>query len=143
MRATQKCLKTLDKRFSLVDSERRFRRACEQIVLLNHKLEDLQRRYARAKSENRKSFRYSLRLRLAVVEGLRNTFMTMHTGRQTMLLNFAKSCLENACWSTRKLSRIRSRYSEYGYLLGASKRSFLGPPIFSKECSNNNKLHSV
>jgi hypothetical protein len=81
MRATQKCLKTLDKRFSLVDSERRFRRACEQIVLLNHKLEDLQRRYARAKSENRKSFRYSLRLRLAVVEGLRNTYYDYAHGK--------------------------------------------------------------
>lgn len=64
----------LDKRFSLVDSERRFRRACEQIVLLNQKLEELQRRYNRAKDINQKSFRYSLRLRLSVLEGIRNTY---------------------------------------------------------------------
>jgi hypothetical protein len=81
MRAKQKCLKTLDKRFSLVDSERRFRRACEQIVFLNNKLEDLQRRYAKAEMDNRKSFRYSLRLRLAVVEGLRNTYYDYAHGK--------------------------------------------------------------
>lgn len=81
MRATQKCLKTLDKRFSLVDNERRFRRACEQIVLLNHKLEELQSRYARAKADNHRTYRYSLRLRLAVVEGLRNTYYDYAHGK--------------------------------------------------------------
>lgn len=81
MRATQKCLKTLDKRFSLVNSERRFRRACEQIVLLNQKLEELQLRYGRAKSDNLRSYRYSLRLRLAVVEGLRNTYYEYAHGK--------------------------------------------------------------
>ena len=65
---------SLDKRFQLLDTERRFRRACEQIVQLNYKLDDLQRRYLKAKKENMRTFRYSLRLRLAVVEGLRNTY---------------------------------------------------------------------
>ena len=58
----------------MIDNERRFRRACEQIVHLNHKLDDLQHRYLGAKSNNMKTFRYSLRLRLAVVEGLRNMY---------------------------------------------------------------------
>ena len=65
---------SLDKRFQLMDTERRFRRACEQIVQLNYKLDDLQCRYLKAKKENMKTFQYSLRLRLAVVEGLRNTY---------------------------------------------------------------------
>jgi len=65
---------SLDKRFQLLDTERRFRRACEQIVQLNYKLDDLQCRYLKAKKENMRTFRYSLRLRLAVVEGLRNTY---------------------------------------------------------------------
>ena len=64
----------LDKKFQLADSERRFRRACEQIVQLNYKLDELQCRYLKAKRENMRTFRYSLRLRLAVVEGLRNTY---------------------------------------------------------------------
>ena len=77
--------KTMDKRFSLVDSERRFKRACEQIVQLNYKMSDLQSRYSRAKAENHRSFRYSLRLRLAVVEGLRNMYYDYaHNKAQTV-----------------------------------------------------------
>ena len=77
--------KTMDKRFSLMDSERRFKRACEQIVQLNYKMSDLQSRYSRAKAENHRSFRYSLRLRLAVVEGLRNMYYDYaHNKAQTV-----------------------------------------------------------
>lgn len=64
----------MDKRFSLIDHEKKFRRACEQIVQLNFKLGELQDRYMKAKKSNQRSFRYSLRLRLAVVEGMRNTY---------------------------------------------------------------------
>ena len=66
---------TLDKNFQLTDSERRFRHACaEQIVQLNYKLDELQCRYLKAKRENMRTFGYSLRPRLAVVEGLRNAY---------------------------------------------------------------------
>ena len=64
----------LDQRFTLIDTERRFRRACEQIVQLNYKLDDLQGRYLSAKKDNLRSFRYNCRLRLSVVEGLRNMY---------------------------------------------------------------------
>ena len=66
--------KTMDKRFCLMDSERRLKRACDQIVLLNLELSDLLSRYTNASRVNQRSFRYSLRLRLAVVEGLRDTY---------------------------------------------------------------------
>ena len=75
---TTKCkiltAKGISKRFSLLEAERRFRRACEQIVQLNYKMGDLEHRYKRAKTEGRRTFRYSLRLRLAAVEGLRNMY---------------------------------------------------------------------
>jgi hypothetical protein len=74
MKTNQVCSKSTDKRFRLIDSERRFRRSCEQIILLNTRLGELQLRYNRAKDANHKSFRYSLRLRLSVMEGLRNTY---------------------------------------------------------------------
>ena len=64
----------LDQRFTLLDSERRFRRACEQIVQLNYKLDELQSRYLGAKREGLRTFRYSYRLRMSVVEGLRNMY---------------------------------------------------------------------
>ena len=64
----------MDERFSLIDHEKKFRTACEQIVQLNFKLGELQNRYMKAKAANQRSFRYSLRLHLAVVEGMRNTY---------------------------------------------------------------------
>ena len=54
--------------------DRKFRRACAQIVLLNNEIEALQTRYNRAMKRNRRSFRYSVRLRLATLEGIRNMF---------------------------------------------------------------------
>lgn len=62
------------KRFSLVNNEKRFKRACEQIVQLNYSLDALQQRYNKAKRDNHRSFRYSLRLKIAVVDGMRNMY---------------------------------------------------------------------
>lgn len=58
----------------LTETETRFKRACEQVVLLNDKLEGLQRRYDKARQENHRSFRYNLRLKMASVEGVRNAY---------------------------------------------------------------------
>ena len=55
-------------------AERRFRGACEQIVHLNNRLSGLERRYAKSKREQQRTFRYSLRLRMAVVDGLRDVY---------------------------------------------------------------------
>ena len=54
--------------------ERRFKRACEQIVLLNYKLSDLFFRYDKALKENQRSFKYSLRLKISVLEGVINRY---------------------------------------------------------------------
>ena len=66
--------KTFNKKSNLVESERRFKKACEQIVQLNYSLDALQQRYNKAKKDNHRSFRYSLRLRIAVVDGMRNMY---------------------------------------------------------------------
>ncbi len=58
----------------LTDTETRFQRACEQIILLNGKLEGLQRRYDKAREENHRSFRYNIRLQIASTEGVRNAY---------------------------------------------------------------------
>lgn len=59
---------------NLTETEYRFRRACEQVVLLNNKLQDLQVRYTRAKRDKRGAFRYNIRLRMSGVEGVRNAY---------------------------------------------------------------------
>ena len=54
--------------------DRKFRRSCRQIMLLNHRIKDKQARYDRAYKINQRSWRYSLRLQLATLEGMRNMF---------------------------------------------------------------------
>ncbi|WAQ94702.1 hypothetical protein MAR_007173 [Mya arenaria] len=59
---------------ALVDAERKFKRACAQVNLLNAQLEEMQTRYQRAKDDGFRSFRYNLRLKLACNEGVRNMY---------------------------------------------------------------------
>ena len=58
----------------LHESDRKFRRAGRQIIILSNKIKDLNARYQRAQKEDRKTFRYTLRLQLATIEGMRNMF---------------------------------------------------------------------
>jgi hypothetical protein len=67
-------MKSLDKRFSLTEAEGRFKKACDQIVLMNHRLGEVQKRYKMAKRSNNRAFRYNLRLKLAAIEGVRNMY---------------------------------------------------------------------
>ena len=58
----------------IVRARDQFRRSCDQIVHLNLALRGLTTRYKKAKTENHRSFRYPLRLKLAAVEGVRNMY---------------------------------------------------------------------
>lgn len=58
----------------LFEAERSFRRACDHILALNRALSEMQKRYDHASRERIRMFRYSLRLRMAVTEGVRNMF---------------------------------------------------------------------
>ena len=55
-------------------TNRLFRQACDQIIVMNNQVNYLQTRYNRAMKKNRRSFRYSLRLKLATLEGVRNMY---------------------------------------------------------------------
>ncbi|KAK6178895.1 hypothetical protein SNE40_011380 [Patella caerulea] len=59
---------------TLSETEYRFRRACEQVILPNNKLQDLQVRYDRARRDELRPFRYNIRLRMPVAEGVRNSY---------------------------------------------------------------------
>lgn len=58
----------------LNDAEKYFKRSCEQIVQLNRRLDEMAGRYEKASKENRRSYRYTLRLRMAITEGVRNMY---------------------------------------------------------------------
>ncbi|RUS73487.1 hypothetical protein EGW08_018747 [Elysia chlorotica] len=53
------------------EARSKFERACQQIVLLDQKIKDLEVRYRRAVRNKKNSFRYNLRLRLSVVTGVK------------------------------------------------------------------------
>lgn len=54
--------------------EKKFDRACTQLKTINSKIASAQLRYDRATSTNQRSFRYSLRIQLVELEGVRNMF---------------------------------------------------------------------
>ena len=63
-------MKTFEMYAKLHDSQRRFNRAGEQILLLKTRLRGLRKRYNSAKSSDSKTFRFPLRMRMMVAEGL-------------------------------------------------------------------------
>jgi len=54
--------------------DRKFRRARQQIIVLNNRIESLIVRYDRSSRQGKKTFRYATRLQVATVEGVRNMF---------------------------------------------------------------------
>ncbi len=52
----------------------KFQRACTQVTILNNFLAELQARYDRAVEGNIKTYRYTLKLRICSVEGIRNMY---------------------------------------------------------------------
>lgn len=73
-RTNERKIPETNKKIILATAERSFRRACEQIVLLNQRLDEVQVRYEAARDNNARAFRYNLRLKLAIVEGMRNVY---------------------------------------------------------------------
>jgi ABC-type phosphate transport system auxiliary subunit len=59
---------------ALAEAEYKLKKSCAQITSMNRQLEDMTKRYVKAKNENFQRFRYNLRLKLAVVEGVRNMY---------------------------------------------------------------------
>lgn len=79
--------------------ENKFERACAQLRTINSKIASVQLRYDRAASTNRRSFRYSLRIQLVELEGVRNMFWQyarksaedLDSMKQTILDSLAQS----------------------------------------------------
>ena len=64
----------MDPRLALYTAECKFRKSCEQIKLITRRLDLLQIRYDKAKQDDLKSYRYSLRLQLTATEGTRQMY---------------------------------------------------------------------
>ena len=59
----------------LQEYQRQFAWSCKQVDILNEKARESRKHYQQAVADNYRSFRYRHRLRLAVVEGVRNVFL--------------------------------------------------------------------
>ena len=69
------CSDVFQAKFSALHrAQTKFRKACIQLTLLNKQLADVKERYQQAKEDNFRCFRYNLRLKLAVIEGVRNMY---------------------------------------------------------------------
>ncbi len=60
--------------FKIRDINKKFRVACSQLILLNNAIDEAEVRYHRAQDAERRSYRYTLRLKLCTLEGVRNMF---------------------------------------------------------------------
>ena len=65
---------TREEIYKIRNLSRKFRLCCDQLVRLNNLVEDVEIRYNRSQVENRRSYRYILRLKLCSLEGVRNMF---------------------------------------------------------------------
>ena len=73
MQTKRKILK-LDSWEELKFAEKNFVRASEQFSLINKQYEQLKLRYDKAKEDRNSCFRYNLRLKLSVIEGVRGMY---------------------------------------------------------------------
>ncbi|MES9879993.1 MAG: hypothetical protein ABW185_03840 [Sedimenticola sp.] len=58
----------------LRETQRRFYCACSQIVVLNERMADLQRRHEQLNDSRCKSTRYNMRIRIMVTQSMMTTF---------------------------------------------------------------------
>ena len=78
----------------------KFQHACRQVVLLNDRVNDAQVRFDRSATEDQRSFRYCLRLRLMILEGVRNTYYEYATRCATSMDNLHQDLLEAHYYGT-------------------------------------------
>ena len=76
-------------------TDRRFQKACRQLVILNNRLEDLNTQYRRCRQHNKPGSRYNLRLKLSVVEAIRNMYYEYASSRADELEHM-QDCLVEA-----------------------------------------------
>ena len=80
-------------REDLIVAERQFRRACEQVLILNKEVEHLTKRYESARTVGNKTLRDQLRLRISVTEGVRNMFYEFADVKATVITQLQRLIL--------------------------------------------------
>ena len=87
---------TADIKNTIAVMERKFHRACNQIVLLNRHIDNLQLRYDRAHRDNRRTFR----IKLSALEGVRNMYVEFASMKADELMDLQCQLLEQTTLSS-------------------------------------------
>ena len=69
----------------------KFQRACNQIINLNGKLDEIIKRYQSAKDNNNRHFRYSLRNRMLVIEGMLTAYCSYAKMKKSEILTLRRN----------------------------------------------------
>lgn len=77
-------------RNQLRDAEIKFQKAFAQVRLLNKRLADVTRRYDNAKRDNCRCYRYHLRLKLSVLEGVISMYVAYLTTKAQHISNLRR-----------------------------------------------------
>lgn len=77
---------SISTQIDLLKTNIQFESVCEQIKILNLRLERLQTRYSRAERAQNARARYALRLQLSSTEGVRNMFVEYATRKADELI---------------------------------------------------------
>lgn len=109
----------------LKEQETYYGMACLQLTVLNQKFEQLAKRYDRADKLGQKSFRYSLRMKMAILEGVRNMFYEFATFKACNVNKLRQEILIEHAFSENngEYSHSYPLYGRYGnplYLLGGA-----------------------
>ena len=68
------------------ENEKKFHLACDQVLKLNELLDNNQTRYDRANNANQRTAHYGLRMKLSVLEGVRNMYAEYATMKAEELM---------------------------------------------------------
>ena len=77
---------SISTQIELLKTNIQFESVCEQIRLLNQRLDALHTRYSRACNENHKRGRYTLRLQVSTLENIRNMFVEYASSKADQLI---------------------------------------------------------
>jgi len=81
-------------RRQLINTECCFRKSCEQVFVLNRQVQETTRRFNKAEQKNNKVLRYSLRLRLSVLEGVRNMYYELAAKKAADIVELQRRVLD-------------------------------------------------
>ena len=114
-----------DLRLRLRHAEVFFRRACEQVLLLNRQVEEATLRFHDADAASNKVSRYNVRLRLSVLEGVRNMFYEYAAKKAADIVELQRSVLDADMSSDDNMDESDSEMSDlmFGYSHGSDESS--------------------